>query len=421
VKEKVTSSLGLRGQLQPLLRSLLLGTLGPHHFNKFIKKIRSYVNPPGVRLTQEVQTLKQLTSYSIQPDRKPIIPFDRKHMHICWIIPDFTPGMGGHMTIFRIAHHLESYGHNVSFLLQNPSFHRNGKEASDTINSYFQPFKGQVDLLGTVLPNIEGDALIATDCFSCYPASALTGFRRKFYLVQDYETQFYPMGLKAILAENTYRMGFDCLCAGDWLAHIMKDRFNNWAMSWPLAYDPISYFVDQSEPRSRNRIAFYSRFTTERRAVELGMIALDILHARNIEFHVDFFGYPLEGLRAAYSHADHGILSPRTLGSLYRSAAVGMVFSTTNHSLVNREMMACGLPVVDLDVESVRHIFANDTLVRARPDPEEIANELEHLLKSEERRDTLRSNGMEHVKLLSWDSSSRLVERAIAMRVAETA
>ena len=422
-----TSVTRMTAQIPKLLRQMrrligwsLIGLLGPTGFNTFKRKTQDLITPPGADLSRRVQRLSQLTSYETQSYRRPIAPFDPQRMHITWVIPDFAAGAGGHMTIFRIASFLESFGHNVSFLVQNPSSHRNGRDAAETINSHFQPFRGQVNLIGSDLPRLEGDALIATDFFSCYPAQALSGFRRKFYFVQDHEAQFHPMGTKALLADNTYFMGFDCLCAGDWLATLMQERFKNWSMSWPLAYDPSVYFVNHTTPRSTKRIAFYSRFTTERRAVELGVMALEILHNRSIDFHVDFFGYPLNGLRVRFPYTDHGILPSTALGNLYREAALGMVFSTTNHSLVNREMMACGLPVVDLDVESVRHVFPDNVLIKAKPDPNAIADALEHLLNKSSYRDALREKGLDHIAGLSWESSSRIVEHAIVTRISES-
>lgn len=400
-------------------RRSLVWASGSQRFGWLIKRLWSNVGKPGAELSRRVERLRSLVIYAKQPERKPEARFDLRRMRICWIIPDFNPGAGGHMTIFRIASHLESYGHEVSFLVQNPLRHRTGEEAAQTINAHFQPFRGRVAMLGAELPTLEGDALIATDRFTCYPARALAGFRRKFYFVQDYETQFYAMGTEALLAEGTYAMGFDCLCAGDWLAMLMRERFGAWAMSWPLAYDPSVYFLDDATPRDEGRIAFYGRFVTERRVVELGIMALDILHARGVRFHVDFFGCPLDGLRAGYAHTSHGVLTPGELGDVYRRATLGVVFSATNHSLVNREMMACGLPVLDLDVGSVRAGFPREALHCVPPEPELIADALQALLADASRRARLRYAGLAHIAGMSWDVSARLVEQAIAARIAE--
>lgn len=70
---------------------------------------------------------------------------------------------------------------------------------------------------------MSGDALIATDRYTCYAVNAMEQFRRKFYFVRDYEPLFYPAGTEALLTEATYSFDFDCLCAGEWLHNIMSE------------------------------------------------------------------------------------------------------------------------------------------------------------------------------------------------------
>ncbi|MBD9491405.1 glycosyltransferase [Ensifer sp. ENS11] len=321
------------------------------------------------------------------------------------------------MTIFRIASHLERFGHDVRFLVQNPSVHKTGAAALETINRHFQPFSGSVELFNNTTPDVEGDALIATDRFTCYAVKAMGRFTRKFYFVQDYEPAFYPAGAEALLTEATYHFDFDCLCAGDWL-HRRMSEFGRWSMSWPLAYDANTYNLSSgTSQRHNNRIALYARYVTPRRAVELAFMALEILKKRDVAFEVDFFGWELGKLSVDFPYRDHGILNGEELAQLYRKATIGVVFSATNHSLVNKEMMACGLPVVDLDLATVRSIFPEDAMAFAMPTPEGIAGEIERLLNHPQERERLRSGGLAYVSELSWEKSARLVEAAIQQRV----
>jgi glycosyltransferase involved in cell wall biosynthesis len=322
------------------------------------------------------------------------------------------------MTIFRIANYLEQFGHTVQFLIQNPTLHKTAADALATINADFQPFAGKVELFDNFLPDAEGDALIATDRFTCYPVMAMERFRKKFYFVQDLETAFYPAGTEALLTEATYHFDLDCLCAGDWLHKKMSDDFNRWSMSWPLAYDAKIYNISSSVvEREPARIALYARYVTPRRAVELAFMALEILYRRNVHFEVDFFGWDLGKISVPFPHHNHGVLNGDELAQLYRKATIGVVFSVTNHSLVNREMMACGLPVIDLDLETVRSIFPKDVMAFAKPTPEGIADAMEQLLTDSKECDRLRARGLAHVRNFSWEKSARLVEAAIIERV----
>lgn len=375
-------------------------------------------NAGKAEIERRVDHLLKFVDYESTPEpsiRKPI-DFDR--MKITWVIPDFQPGAGGHMTIFRIAHYLEVFGHEVQILIQNPVHHSSGDDAKRTINHHFQPFSGMIDLFSSETPRVIGDALIATDRFTCYPVNAMSGFTRKFYFVQDYETLFYPAGAEGLLTDATYAFDFDCLCAGEWLSGLMRERFGRWAVPWPLAYDRSVYKLDESVERSTNRVAFYARFVTPRRAVELGMMALDILRERGVNFEVDFFGGDLGPIKRDYRFTNHGVLDAERLAQLYRKAAAGIVFSATNHSLVNKEMMACGLPVVDLDVESTRAIFPADSMAFAKPTPAGIANAIQHLLDRPVERDRMRIRGLDYVSDFSWEASARIVEAALKERIA---
>jgi glycosyltransferase involved in cell wall biosynthesis len=246
----------------------------------------------------------------------------------------------------------------------------------------------------------------------------MSSFFRRFYFVQDYETYFYPAGSHALLTEYTYSLGLDCLCAGQWLNGLMRAH-GVWTMAWELAADSAVYFPPLNEQhRNENRIAYYSRITSTRRAVELGLLALDELARWGYEFTVDFFGTARKLGELSYPHQNHGILSAMALGNLYRRAKIGMVFSSTNYSLVPREMMACGLPVVELDVDSVRGAFPDGVLARAAPHPTAIAERLAELLDDDLRRKQLAEDCRNYQSQFSWDSSARLIEAALRERIA---
>lgn len=388
---------------------------------RFARKLWRWLTPNRPRKTpleNRVQYLLNYTSYDLSGGAPPIDSMDSEHLRITWVIPDFVPGAGGHMTIFRIAHYLEQFGHRVEFLIQNPTNHKSAADALATINNHFQPFSGSVALFTNITPDAEGDALIATDRFTCYPVNAMERFTRKFYFVQDFEPAFYPAGTEALLTEATYGFDFDCLCAGDWLHGKMSKDYGRWSMSWPLAFDKTTYKVgSSSENRLPARIALYARYVTPRRAVELAFMALDILHRRKVHFEVDFFGWELGQLNVPFPYRDRGVLTGGELAELYNEATIGVVFSATNHSLVNKEMMACGLPVVDLDLDTVRSIFPDDVMAFAKPTPEGIADAIEKLLTHPQECEALRKRGLSYVGNLSWEQSARMVEKAIRERV----
>ncbi|MCM3439159.1 glycosyltransferase, partial [Rothia dentocariosa] len=60
---------------------------------------------------------------------------------------------------------------------------------------------------------------------------------------------------------------------------------------------------------------------------------------------------------------------------------------------VSLEMIACGLPVVELDVPSTRAIFKNDEVAFAPPTPYGIADTIEGLLNNPDKMNRQRENG----------------------------
>jgi glycosyltransferase involved in cell wall biosynthesis len=80
-------------------------------------------------------------------------------------------------------------------------------------------------------------------------------------------------------------------------------------------------------------------------------------------------------------------------------------------------MMACGLPVIDLDVESVRSVFPDDVLKRVKTHPEEIADAIEELLGNEQTRGGFSGAGIAYANRFSWEESGGIIEAALRERL----
>ena len=112
--------------------------------------------------------------------------------------------------------------------------------------------------------------------------------------------------------------------------------------------------------------------------------------------------------------------SHEELAWLFSEATAGLCLSLTNYSLIPQEMLACGLPCVDLDRPSTRSVFGADGPVTlADFDPDAIADALERLLDDErewERRSRLGSSSCATTR---WDAAAEQVERELrnALRV----
>ena len=349
--------------------------------------------------------------------------FNPACLNINWIIPDFVRGAGGHMTIFRMVALLEKFGHRQTIWIQNPGIHAGPEGTKRAICDWYQPVGAGVNVRS--LPDdvraMSGDIVIATDCWTAYPASLVTNVKERFYFIQDDEADFHPAGELRLVAEQTYHMGFAALCAGPWLQQRMSER-GMWARAWPLCSDPEYYFpVNRPRMEGPLKIAFYARHSTPRRAVNLGIAGLQMLAQRRNDVEIHLFGDNVTGEIGNLKFVHHGILSPQQLGTLYRSCDIGLVFSATNYSLIPLEMMACRLAVVELDTGSTRAVFKDGEVAFAPPTPAGIANTIAQLADDPEARARLKSQGEIFLRNLNWEASARLVEAAIIERLLEKA
>lgn len=349
--------------------------------------------------------------------------FDARTLDIHWVIPDFGRGAGGHMTIFRFVEILERFGHRQTIWVQNAA--GNPADVKARIQKWYRPVKSNVfvNFLPDDTRQMAGDVIIATDCWTVYPVVSAANFKERFYFVQDFEPYFHPVGENYLIAEQTYRMGLCGLCAGDWLAQKMQN-FGMWVRKWDLAVDRDFYFSDTTRQRDYSsrqevRIAFYSRGYTPRRATRLGIAAFEELQRRGLRFCVVMFGEEPTRNAFSFKHEEKGILSPEQLAKIYHESHVGVVFSTTNYSLIPLEMMACDLPVVEIDTESTRTVFEDGEVSFAAPDPGKIADAIERLLNDAGLRAQQRERARNFVTALSWENSVRAVESAILDRLVE--
>ncbi|TCQ04205.1 glycosyl transferase family 1 [Rhizobium sp. PP-F2F-G36] len=338
-------------------------------------------------------------------------------LKIHWLIPDFNGGGGGHMTIFRTIQWLELFGHECFIWIVNPEAGRTERDREDILLKYYKSVRAPMRVFDDAAKNFGADIVVATSWDTAYYCDTVENVAAKFYFVQDYEPYFYPVGARSLAAKNTYDLELNHICASPWLRNTMEQVHGRWARSFSLAADEVYQEDATRADGKRRRIAFYSRGHTARRAVELGLLALEILSQRRDDFEVHFFGGSVDFEASSFHAYDHGILNPKSLNELYNSCDVGVCFSATNYSLVPQEMMASGLAVVELNVESTVEIFPNGVVSLADPDPKNIADTIERLLDSSEVRTAQATAAREWVRSFSWERSAEQIEAAFLERL----
>jgi glycosyltransferase involved in cell wall biosynthesis len=336
---------------------------------------------------------------------------ERTPLHVAVVIPPFTKGSGGHNTIFTLVDRLERAGHTCSIWMYDARGRHHRENAAvlrHRVVEEFVPvrapvYKGFDDWHGA-------DVAVATGWDTAYQVVLLPHCRARAYLINDHEPEFFATSADALWAAHTYELGLYGISAGRWLRDLLARRYGQRGGWFRLGVDHGIYRPGPEE-RRRDTVIFYARGFTARRAVPLGEIALQELHRRRPDLRFALFGQE-DQLGVPFPHEHLGVVEPEVLARRYRQATVGLCLSLTNYSLIPQEMLACGLPCVDLAGASTEAELGRDGGIElAEPDPVDIADALERLLEDRELWERRSRNGLAQVREASWDEAGRQVER----------
>ena len=333
---------------------------------------------------------------------------------LAWVIPPWSIGSGGHAAIFQLIKGLEERGHRCAVFVFDPFAYdaRPASDLRDEIREHFVPLDAQV--LRGIEDFDSADIAVATSWWTAYAVRDLPRCNEKVYLVQDHESEFYPTSVESLWAERTYEMGYRCLAYTPWIAGVLRRQYGLEVAQFDMGTDLETYTFGGADERDPGLIAVYARRETSRRAVELVIAGLATLFERRLNQRIVLFGsnfpptvpFPCENL---------GVVTPAELAALYRRASVGLVFSLTNLSLVDQEMMASGLPVVELDVDNVSASLgpSGDLAALAKPTPDGVADAIERLLEKPEQAAEMAARAREFVEGHTWRHAAEQVETAL--------
>ena len=318
----------------------------------------------------------------------------------------------------RLLRALAARGHSVSVWLDDYEG-RHALERPERTRSAFREFFDSGDLaLHTDLSAWAGADVVLATGWQTVPRVLLLPARARAYLVQDHEPEFYPTSAESLWAAWTYRQGLHCIAASRWLAGLLSRRYGARATHFDLAVDHDVYRPSQGSPRREDLVVFYARSATPRRAVPLGLAALERLATRRPDVEITLFGEASDTRRGSFRQA--GVLTPRRLAGLYSSATVGVVLSLTNPSLIALEMSACELPCVELATDAMVDTFGADGhLLLAEPTANAICEAIEELLDDSSQRASRSQRGHSWIASRTWDHAAGQVSSALSTILAE--
>ena len=371
--------------------------------------------PIGQKLSGEVyDVIAQVWREGAAPLLQPVPGMsERERLRLAMVIPPFNRGSGGHNTLFQIFTRLEQRGHACSVWMAD--YHGYARSVWPAtlrreIQEYFAPlqgpvYKGFADWQGA-------DVAIATGWQTVHAMLQLDHCRARAYVVNDHEPEFYAASTEHELAADTYRYDLHCIAASPWLRDQLSERYGASAEAYQLGVDHDTYHP-RPVAREPATVIYYARYATPRRAVPIGLMALAELKRRRPDVRVVLFGTN-EVLDASFPYEHIDVLSPTQLSWLYSEATVGLCLSLTNFSLMPKEMLACGLPCVELAGISAESIFGSDGPLELAPlDPNRIADAMQRLLEDREAWQRRSREGVDFVASHTWDHATDEVEAGL--------
>ncbi len=346
---------------------------------------------------------------------------DLEHLDIAFIVPDPIKGGGGHRNIFRAVRYLTDFGHSITVYIYKPS--TDASQTKKNVSEWFYPMDG-IKFVCNHGELSYHDAGVATSWETPYVfKNQEDHFRNLFYFVQDFEPYFFAMSSGYFLAENTYKMGYSHICSGPWIDRVLREKYNAESRYFQFPLDTNIYNTKYKRRKENKNILFFAKPEMPRRCFELGIQALATYKEKYPETEIIMFGstvlsedmVPFEATIVNYVPTLEG------LAEIYANADLGIVFSPTNPSLVPYEMMSCGCPVVDLDIEMAITKYGNDTnnVFLLDPLPDKFAESLNEILNDNVLLEVHRKSGLAWVEkeFPSELEMAKIVEDCIVRKI----
>ena len=285
----------------------------------------------------------------------------RERLRIAMILPPFRRGSGGHNTLLQILTRLERRGHVCSVWVHDVMRMHQSEWPGVlrwNLREFFAPiaapvYKGFDAWQGADV--VDRDRLadgVPGAAARPVPRARLRRQRPRARVLRRPRSS-------ASLAEDTYRQGLHCIAASPWLRDLLVERYGASAD----AFEPgrrarhLPAAADRA-PRGHRHLLRAPRDAAARRPDRRWRRCASCTSAgRTRGSSCSAIRTPLE---TAFPYEHLGVLQPEQLSWLYSQATVGLCLSMTNFSLMPKEMLACGLPCVELAGVSAESIFGTD-------------------------------------------------------------
>lgn len=314
---------------------------------------------------------------------------------IAWIIPSPIKGSGGIRTMIQNANFLVRQGFECDIYVEEDYVNTNESMKQRIIDFYGEclcdvyvgiDFKKEYDLAFATYS-------IKTPDYLYYMKNNV---KRKAYFIQDFEPWFEPMGGLYLDMEHTYKYGLNGVSIGKWLTYKLQHEFNQPMNYFSFCADTNVYKkLDNVE--KENAVCFIFQPEKPRRCSNIGIRALLLVKALRPDVKIYLYGSDVD-IKLDVEMENLHIMPIDKCNELYNKCKVGVCMSSSNPSRIPFEMMAAGLPVVDLYRENNLYDIPEDGVLLADTSPEAVATAIIKILDDDKLQQSMSKKGYEFMK-----------------------
>lgn len=313
---------------------------------------------------------------------------------VAWILPSPFQGGGGYRTILNNIKALENKGF-IPYLFISPSPDTDFDNVRKNIRNWYGYDFGNIELVSDLDDSY--DAVIATFWTTAFIADN-TDISKKLYFCQDFEPFFYPVGDDYLEAERSYKLNLQPVCLGKWLSQMVSSLSPKTPLMCEFGADKQVYFPIE---KTQKEHAICAIFQPEkyRRATKLLVDSIAIINRFAPEIKIYLYGSNNNDESLENLDVDNlGLLSPSECNALYNKCKLGISLSATNPSRIPFEMMASGLPVIELDMPNNKLDLPSKAIKFVEYNSEKMARMVCSLIKSNNDLISMSHSGIDFMK-----------------------
>jgi len=335
-------------------------------------------------------------------------PVGEEPLVVAWVMSPPVASSGGHQNLFRFIRVLESAGHQVRIYLYSANDFYSPEDVKNLVrgSSHFAGVTASIENYPAGGVDDDVDVIVSSNWPTAYRSFRDKSLAHRFYFIQDFEPDFYPVSSESVLAENTYRFGFFGITAGAWLSEKLHREYGMKTAHFDFGSNLDNYRITNQGERSE--VLFYARPSTTRRGFELGIMALDLVHQARPDVHIHLVGQKLtkRQRRVPFPHSAPGSLGLHELNELYNRCRVGLVLSLSNLSLLPLELLSSGvIPVVN-DAPNNRAVSDNPFIEYTSLSPRALADRILEILDHPDAA-AHATKAAHSVEGSSWDNAAK--------------